>query len=157
MKKLYTTICLSVCIFLLSHSAGAQEISQLSFYSPLISTFDMSYTNNHLVVAQNGLLIFDVKNPNSKPKLVAQTTYPGSYAYQVAVNGNYAYMAEGNNGIFAVYDISNFSAPILKGYFPIPATSFYVPGDLEVQGSYAYLSGYDSLYVIDVSDPTSPR
>jgi hypothetical protein len=49
----------------------AQEISQLSFYSPLISTFDMKYTNDHLVVAQNGLLIFDVANPENKPKLVA--------------------------------------------------------------------------------------
>ena len=114
MKKLF----LVALLFVFCYIAKAQNIVQLSFYSPLINTFDMKYTSNHLVVSQNGLLIFDVSDPTVKPKLVAQTTYPGSTAYAVAVQGNYAYMGFGNNGIFAVYDISNFSAPTLKAFPP---------------------------------------
>lgn len=155
MKKNYATFSL-VFIFLFSAAVNTQTISQLSFYSPLINTFDMKYTDNHLVVSQNGLLIFDVTNPTQKPKLIAQTTYPGSTAYAVAVQGNYAYMAFGNNGILAVYDITNFSAPLLKGSLAMPAVSFNTVGDIELHDNYAYLSGFDSLYVVNVSNPLSP-
>jgi len=155
MKSNFINI-LIIALLLLVQRSDAQVISQLSFYSPLISTFDMKYTNNHLVVSQNGLLIFDVTNPNDKPKLVAQTSYPGSTAYTIDVHGSNAYMAHGNNGIFAVYDISNFNAPVLKGSVPIPATSFYVYGDIEPYGNYVYVSGVDSLYIVDVSNPSSP-
>jgi len=157
MKINYTNIFCTLLFSFLFFSAKAQVISQLSFYSPLISIFDMKYTNNHLVVSQNGLLIFDVINPNTKPKLIAQIPYPGSVAYTLAVQGNYAYMALGNNGTFAVYDISDFNSPVLKGSVAIPATSFYVYGDLEPHGNYAYLSGFDSLYVLDVSNPSAPK
>lgn len=58
--KIYALLLLVVS----GYATSAQKIVQLSFYSPLISTFDMDYTNNHLVVAQNGLLIFDVSNPS---------------------------------------------------------------------------------------------
>jgi hypothetical protein len=154
MKKYYTI--LVACSFFFFQNLNAQIISQLSFYSPLINTFDMKYTNNHLVVSQNGLLIFDVSNPENTPKLVAQTSYPGSTAYAVAVQNNYAYMAFGNNGILAVYDISNFSSPVLKGSVAIPALSFYVYGDIKLYGNYAYLSGFDSLYVVNIANPSAP-
>lgn len=155
MKKIYTGSLLFL-LLLTFEKLNAQVISQLSFYSPLISTFDMKYSNNHLVVSQNGLLIFDVSNPKRKPNLVAQKTYPGSIAYSVAVKDNYAYMGFGNNGIFAVYDISNFDAPALKGSVAIPSLSFYGAGDIELHGSYAYLSGFDSLYIVNVSNAASP-
>jgi len=86
MKKIYPGL-LVITLLLLIKQSNAQVISQLSFYSPLISTFDMKYINDHLVVAQNGLLIFDVTNPKNKPQLVAQTTYPGSTAYSVKCTG----------------------------------------------------------------------
>jgi hypothetical protein len=155
MRKNHFTSLLLACTLLFIQSK-AQEISQLSFYSPLISTFDMKYTNNHLAVSQNGLLIFDVSNPAKKPELIAKTTYPGSTAYALGVQGVYAYMALGNNGIFAVYDISGFSSPTLKGSVAIAATSFYGAGDVQPHGNYIYVTGFDSLYVINVSNPTAP-
>ena len=156
MKINFTLTCLLVCSVVLTVNLKAHVISQISFYQALYSTFDMKYTNNHLVVSQNGLLIFDVTDPTKKPQLVAQTSYPGSTARAIGVQNNYAYMAFGNNGIFAVYDISNFSAPVLKGSVAIPAASFYIYGDVEPHGNYVYLSGFDSLYVVDVSNPSSP-
>ena len=158
MGKNYTSAIVIACLcsFLFATTARSQTISQLSFYSPLISTFDMKYTNNHLVVSQNGLLIFDVTNPNNKPKLIAQTTYPGSIAYAVSVQNNNAFMAFGSNGIFAVYDISDFSKPTIIGSVAISALSFYGVGDIAPHGNYVYLSGFDSLYVVDISNPSTP-
>lgn len=156
MKNNFTLICLFLYALLFTVNSKAQVISQLSFYSPLINTFDMKYTDDHLVVSQNGLLIFDVSDPAKKPQLVAQTSYPGSTARAIGVQNNYAYMAFGNNGIFAVYDISSFSSPVLKGSVAIPAASFYIYGDVEPHGNYVYLSGFDSLYVVDVSNPLFP-
>ena len=80
MKKIYANL-----IFLLVFASSAlhskaQIISQLSFYSPLISTFDMRYINNHLVVSQNGLLIFDVTNPMTKPKLTSANIVSRQYS-----------------------------------------------------------------------------
>lgn|GEM_PF-3864141 len=151
-KKFYSLVFMCAFYF----TVKAQNIVQLSFYSPLISTFDMKYTDNHLIVSQDGLLIFDVTNPLQRPRLVSQVFYPGDIAYNVAVNKDQAYMAHGNNGIFAVYDISNFQSPVLKGSVAIPSTSFYLYGDLEPFGEYVYLSGFDSIYVINVSNSASP-
>ncbi len=111
MKKFYN-ICLLIILLMFGNAIAAQTVTQLSFYSPLISTFDMKYINNHLVVAQNGLLIFDVSDPSVRPKKVAQVSYPSSFGYNLAVQNNYAYLAEGGNGIFAVYNISNFQKPV---------------------------------------------
>ena len=135
----------------LTEIANSQTITQLSFYSS-ISIFDMKYINNHLVVSQNGLLVFDVTNP-SRIALVGQASFPDGVAHSIAAQGNYAYMAEGNNGLFAVYNISNFNAPHLTGSVSIPNAS----GGLVPHGNYVYITGIDSVFVVDVSNPSSPQ
>jgi hypothetical protein len=132
-----------------------QTIVQLSFVSPLISTFDMDYINDHVIISQQKLLIYDVSDPEN-PDKVGTATYPGNYAYKVAAQQNHVYMAMGNNGIFAVYNTDDFSNPTLTGSVAIPATSFTTAGDIAPYGDVVYLAGFDSLYVIDVSDPSSP-
>jgi|SRR6185436_8702169 len=136
-------------------SSSAQSITELSFFSPLISTFEMKYTNNHLVISQQGMKIFDITNVLN-PVQVGSAAYPGSYAYQLDVNGTFAYMGEGGSGYFSVYDISNFSSPALLGSTVIPSTSFLTVGDLLVNNSTAYMTGSDSLYIIDVTIPATP-
>ncbi|MBA3647811.1 MAG: T9SS type A sorting domain-containing protein [Chitinophagales bacterium] len=152
MKKfIYGFMLLGCCL-----ATNAQTIKQLSF-RPLTSTLEMKYIQNHLVVSQDGLLTFDVSNPNVTPILDAQVPYPGNTAYEVTAEGNLAYMADGNNGIFAVYNISNFNAPVLKGSVAIPATSFYISGDMEPHGNYVYITGVNSLFVMDVTNPSLPK
>lgn len=135
---------------------NSQTISQLDFFAPLPSTFDMVYSNDHLVVSQQHLITFDVSDPTD-PQMVGQVLYPGSYAYQIAVEGNHAYMAMGGNGIFAIYNITDFSSPWLTGSVSIPATAFLLGGDLAPFGDYVYMSAVDTLYVIDVSDSSAPQ
>ncbi len=148
-------------IFLLSFFLGAfktatsQTISQLSFFSPLISTFDMDYSNNHLYISQQFLIVFDVSD-STDPEKVGQVLYPGNYAYQIAAENNHVYMAMGNNGIFAMYNVSEPTQPWMTGSVAIPATSFLLAGDVVPYGSRVFMAGFDSLYVIDVSDSSAP-
>lgn len=132
----------------------AQSVTELGFYSPLISTFDMDYTSDHLVITQQGLKIFDVSNPGN-PQQVGSASYPGNYAYVIDVNGHYAYLAEGGSGYFSVYDISTWTSPALLGSVAIPSTEF-AAGDLVSKYTTAYMTALDSLYIIDVSNPSLP-
>ena len=152
MKKQFLLSIILIGMFATSRS---QSITELGFFTPLISTFDMKYSNNHLIISQQGMKIFDVTNP-ANPQQVGSATYPGSYAYQLAVNGNYAYMGEGGSGYFSVYSISNFNSPTLTGSTIIPSTAFVTGGDLIVTNNTAYMTGADSLYVVDVSNLASP-
>lgn len=152
MKKIFLISILSLTVTVLS----AQVITQLSFVAPLPSIFDIKYINNHILVSQQGLKSFDITDPFN-PVLSATVTYPGSYAYQLTAEGKNAYMAEGGNGTFAVYDISNIDAPFLSGSVNIPATSFLFGGDIVPHGDYVYMTGSDSLYTVNVSDSSAPE
>ncbi|MEO5673577.1 MAG: T9SS type A sorting domain-containing protein [Chitinophagales bacterium] len=152
MKKIFLISILSHTVTVLS----AQVITQLSFVAPLTSIFDIKYINNHILVSQQGLKSFDIIDPFN-PVLSATVTYPGSYAYQLTAEGKNAYMAEGGNGTFAVYDISNIDAPFLSGSVNIPATSFLLGGDIVPHGDYVYMTGSDSLYTVNVSDSSAPE
>jgi hypothetical protein len=156
MKKFFYTISAVCFIFIFYSPSFSQTISQLSFFAPLISTFDGDYQNDHLFITQQNLLVIDVSDPE-QPENVGQASYPGNYAYQIAADGNHVYMAMGNGGIFAVYDVSNVSTPVLTGSVAIPTTSFLLTGDIAPHGNYVYMSGFDSLYVIDVSNATAPQ
>ncbi len=151
MKKITLSLLFLVCIYALQ----AQTIQELSFLtaSPVL---DMKYIDNHLAVSLNGLSMYDVSNPNQPPALVSHTTYPGGNGYDVAVQTHFAYLAAGNNGEFSIYDVSDFSAPVLKGTTNIPATAFYLNGEIEPGGPYVYLSGITLVYVINVANPSLP-
>ena len=76
---------------------------------------------------------------------------PGA-AYGVAVEGNYAYVADDDDGI-QVIDISDPANPTLAGHYDTPGSAY----DVAVRGNYAYVAEYYSgLRVIDISDPTNP-
>lgn len=146
-----------ISILFFSYYTKAQTITELGFFAPLINSSDVKYINNHVVVAQQGLKIFSIANP-ANPVQVGSTAYPGSgnSPHQLAVQDNYAYLAEGGSGYFSIYNISNPSAPALQGSTTIPSSAFITGGDLIVKGSTAYMTGADSLYVVDVTVPTAP-
>ena len=98
-----------------------------------------------LAQSSDGLLGFDVSDP-STPSLRWAVDTPGT-AVDVVVSGNYAYVADVNDGLQMV-DIS----------IPVPARIGNIrPGDVvgvEVRGQYAYLAtGSIGLLVVDVSNP----
>jgi len=95
-----------------------------------------------------GLVILDISNSKS-PQLVSVCKTPGD-ARGVFVCGNYAYVADGPKGLQLI-DVSTLSNPSLKGYH-------YTQKDantLAVSGNYAYVTDKESLYIIDIANPTT--
>jgi hypothetical protein len=78
---------------------------------------------------------------------------PGGYALDVAVSGNYAYVAD-----FSVLQVINVSNPtncLRVGSCASEANGY--ANDVAVVGNYAYVADYGAgLQVIDVSNPTNP-
>ena len=66
--------------------------------------------------------------------------------------GNYAYVADGNNGLVIV-DISNPASPTLKGSYDTAGFA----EDVVVAGNYAYVAdGNNGFVIIEISNPASP-
>jgi len=93
-------------------------------------------------------------------------TFVGSYdtpgwAEGVAVSGDYAYVADGHEGLVIV-DISNKTAPVLADTTLVLAGSYdgYSASDVVLSGDYAYVTGErhgrNGLMIEDVSNPAAP-
>jgi hypothetical protein len=80
-------------------------------------------------------------------------------AYDVYVSGQYAYVADGKEGL-RIIDISNPSNPREVGFFKTP----YTARGVYVSGQYAYVAygdvgwtwAHGGLYIIDISNPSNP-
>jgi hypothetical protein len=78
--------------------------------------------------------------------------YDFSYSRDVFADGNYAYVAEGSNGL-RILDVSAPSSPSLESTFN---TSGYAQG-VHVDGDYAYVADDDDgLDIINISNKSSP-
>jgi hypothetical protein len=107
-------------------------------------------SGTHAYVADDtgGLRVFDVSVP-SQPVEVSSVDTP-SYAYRVAVSGEYAYVAA-RTGL-CIIDVSVPSAPEQVGFADTPGEAWGVA----VSGDYAYVADAYSLRAIDVSTPSAP-
>ena len=133
---------------------------------------DVAVAGNYAYVADgyDGLRVIDVTDPSTPVEVGYWDRNPtSSYLYtddlvrEVAVAGNYAYVALSNsiadssyvlvnNGLHVI-DISTPSAPVEVGSLKTPGR----PSGVAVEGNYAYLAdGYAGLRVIDVSTPSAP-
>ena len=94
------------------------------------------------------LLIADVSDPLT-PRVVGDVWIT---AQDVAVSGDYAYVASGG---LAVIDVSTPSAPVEVGFYDLPDYDY--PIDVAVSDGYAYIvTNTARLRVIDVSVPSAP-
>src|SRR5450759_1663311 len=96
----------------------------------------------------------------STVSLAATLTVPtlvGNYdtaglAEDVAVSGNYAYIADYENGLVIV-DINNNYSPKLMGNYN---TAGYATA-VAVSGNYAYVADmHNGIIIVDVSNPSAP-
>jgi hypothetical protein len=111
---------------------------------------------NHLYVLTVGsLLIFDVSNANDTVLLGRFNDSNLANAWDIAISGNYAYIASGNyDGVISV-NISNKSNPVKAGQ--ISHSSMDNSRGIAVSGNYAYVTGSnaDSLTIINITNPAS--
>lgn len=107
----------------------------------------------HVVCGPDGYSLVDVSAPSS-PELVGGYVtgpFPGwAFAGGVTASGNLVFVADGSPGL-TILDVSQpGQIEVVSEVFAL--NSYYV----EVRGSHAYLTGYDGLRIVDISDPTVP-
>ncbi|UCE07248.1 MAG: T9SS type A sorting domain-containing protein [bacterium] len=89
-------------------------------------------------------------------------------SFDVAISGNYAFIASGTFSGLRVIDLSNPAIPVEVGYSvnsdPCPEVEAWMAFKIKISGNYAYVLYFDGtwsfknfrLYVYDVTDPTAP-
>ncbi len=112
----------------------------------------------YLACTEGGMVTVDVADPQN-PKQLAQLIFDTperlGKTFDVAVRGNYGYVADHTG--FHVVDITNPAAPALKTSFTDFANSRHLAYDVYLDGNYAYLCCEgDGLYIFDISNPLSP-
>jgi hypothetical protein len=96
-----------------------------------------------------GLRLADVSNP-AAPAIVG--TYDPGSAYDVAAQGNHAYLASSDGLI--IFDVTDPANPARMGTFYGQQGG---PAGITVDGNVAYLSnGSGGLYIVDVTDASAP-
>ncbi|GAB1454808.1 hypothetical protein MASR2M48_01070 [Spirochaetota bacterium] len=101
--------------------------------------------------AGNGLLeILSIVDPEVTLPSLGQVAVPG--AVDLAVSGDYAFIAAGSNGL-TVVDLTSESAPSIVGS-ALPAAGTLAA--VAVKGDYAYCAGSGSLEIFDISNPGNP-
>jgi len=98
-----------------------------------------------------GIWLLDVSQP-AAPKTIANLPLPHQ-AEGVFISGNYAYVAEGLDGL-RILDVSDPRHPKEVGHLEKPYMS--LAEDLWVTGSEVYMADGNGLAIIDASDPTKP-
>ncbi|MEK6676620.1 MAG: peptidoglycan DD-metalloendopeptidase family protein [Planctomycetota bacterium] len=99
----------------------------------------------------HGLTILDVTDP-AKPMLVGSVAgFGNAYKLDIAVSGNgiFVYVTTYDYATLQVIDVTDPSAPLSRGNFPVPT---YATG-VDVVGSLAYVVGRGtSLFAINIAD-----
>ena len=122
-------------------------------YDPVDDLNDVFVDGNYayLIIdtADDGFISVDISDPTN-PSFAGSCDLGFFFPERIFVEGNYAYVTVGFDGL-RIVDISNPSSPSVVGtYNPSGSTK-----GVYVEGNYAYLAS-DDLYIVDVSDPTSP-
>jgi hypothetical protein len=100
----------------------------------------------YVAAGASGLQIVDVGDPASPRSAGIVDT--GGTAYNVAVEGDLAFVADGS--ALVVVDVSRPSQPAIRGSLATPATA------VATAGSRAYVVGGNQLKAVNVSNPAAP-
>ncbi len=136
-----------IYIWDISNPANPSRLKEISTFGTVSDIFYDS-TRQMLFVADynGGLEIWDVSEP-SNAHFVSRY-FNRHYPYAVYVQGDYAYIADGD---LTVVDISDPSNPHEVARLTMGGTT----RDIVVRGHFAYMAG-GPLFIVDVSNPQNP-
>ena len=103
-----------------------------------------------LTLATVGLFVWPVVTRAATDKIIGTFNTDGT-AQDVIVVGNYAYVADGSNGV-AVVNISNPAAPTLAYTYDTPGTATQV----NVSGSVLYVADTTAVQILSLGNPAAP-
>ncbi|NGX43499.1 MAG: hypothetical protein K940chlam7_01797 [Chlamydiae bacterium] len=130
----------------------------LNGFTAALVAYGMSVVSSHQSKMMPGILLTGVLSQLNPA--IAQPfcpTFAGSYntptyAMEVVISGNYAYVANRDSGLWII-DVSNITNPTFIGSHSTPAYAEAVA----VVGNYAYVAAFSSgLQIINVSNPSNP-
>jgi hypothetical protein len=126
---------------------NVEEVGQIGGQARAVD----SQGNYAYVVTNQLLVVLDISNP-ADPVRVGAHEIAGLRGRDVAVDGDYAYLAAADAGL-RVVDISDPTRPVEVGFDESPGDAF----GITVAGGYAYVVDItDRLRIFDVSDPAHP-
>ncbi len=127
------------------------EEADLINTSGLIHSVAIDGNYAYLAAESGGLQVIDVSDPYA---LAAASAGGGAdNAYELALNGDHAYVADDFSGGISVFDISDPANPFRTGYV---AVSGEVRG-VDTWGEYAFAGcGNQGLASLNISDPAAP-
>jgi hypothetical protein len=97
------------------------------------------------------MLIFSIANPSQLVRVGSLDT--GEVIKGLCVSGNYAYIANYNNGL-TIVDVSDPANPKKVGCY---SKAIYAE-NVSISGSYAYIAnGCNGVTIVDISDPSYPK
>lgn len=128
------------------------------FHDTTSGAWGVVVVNNLAYIADQraGLRIVDVTDPAILTE-VGYYSSSGTWACDVAVAGDYAYISDCWARNVRIVDISDPYNPTLVGYVDTSHTPGAMALSIAVANGYAYIAQVeDGLTVVDVSDPTEP-
>ncbi len=130
-----------------AHSYSDGQIQRNAFYYYKVEPNGISSIRSQAV---GGITSFFPKRGQRKalPVTIAGT----SFSQDVAVSGNYAYIAESSNSKISIMDISNPMSPQYVKSIDMPGETRGIYAD----ANYVYVCGYKFLKVLSISNPTNP-
>ena len=127
------------------------NIKQTAWLTDSRIWYSVKKAGRHVYVANGDFVVVDVGDPKN-PQKVGSLPSGSGQAFDVAIDGNYAYLLDGATGL-RVIDISDPTHPSVVADL---GNTGYVNG-VAVQGKYAYVAEkYAGLQILDVSDPSHP-
>ncbi|UCE18819.1 MAG: hypothetical protein JSV84_00240 [Gemmatimonadota bacterium] len=135
----------------ISEATDPTVVTQLSKPPWYILPMDFIISGDYAyMAARSGMWVVDISIPDEPLDRAFYAT--GHLALDVAVSGEYAYVAGGYAGLWVI-DISDPFRPHGAGHLGTEKGAT----DVLVEGSKVYLATHNALLVIDISDPTKPR
>jgi hypothetical protein len=135
------------------------NVSQLTYFSRYyedgpITWNDVALAGEYVYLCSHDTLmdVLDIMDMFD-PVLVASLDTPGK-AWETAIAGDYAFVADGNSNELQVIDISDPTSSFIETSFDSLTNE---PLGIDIEGNYVYLAmGSAGLRTIDISDPTQP-
>ncbi|NGX43543.1 MAG: hypothetical protein K940chlam7_01841 [Chlamydiae bacterium] len=146
------------------HSSGLQIIDVSNKSNPIslgiADTLGYAYrvavSGDYAYVADyfGGCVIIDVSNKISPFRVTRVMPLPaGNDIQEVAYQNNFTYLADRNNGLLWIYNVTIPTSPTFKGLYN---SSIGNPWDVIVRGDNAYLANSRGLEIVDVSNKSNP-
>ncbi len=150
MRLIHSVIILLFLIMTAGISAADEiNVELVSHFGGEVS--DAVIDGNYAYIGQGqDFVVLDITDI-STPSEVGRVTI-SSWVYDIAMSGNFAYIANGN-GTIVIVEVSDLSAPTFVGSYVAPD---YVES-VAASGNYIYIAnGYSGLSILSISNPSMP-